>query len=96
MSPTRVAGRANPQAISTSYVERHILAIRMQLRRFKRLTSAFSKKLGSVRAAMALHFAYDNFVRIHQTRKVRPTMAANITNYLWDLNELVSTASASL
>jgi len=67
----------------------------MQLRRFTRLTNAFSKKLENLKAAIALHFAYYNFVRTHQTLRVTPAMAAQLTDHLWSLEELLDTASKS-
>ncbi len=90
--PMRVAGRPNPTWISTSYIERQNLTIRMQLRRFTRLTNAFSKKLENLKAAIALLFAHYNFVRIHQTLRVTPAMAAQLTDHLWSLEELLSPA----
>jgi small-conductance mechanosensitive channel len=61
----------------------------MQARRFTRLTNAFSKKLANLKAQVALHFAHYNFVRIHQTLRVTPAMAAGITDHLWGLDDLV-------
>ncbi|MFQ5888337.1 MAG: IS1 family transposase, partial [Candidatus Hydrothermarchaeales archaeon] len=87
---TIVKGTPNPSLISTSYVERQNLTMRMQIRRFTRLTNAFSKKLGNLKAALALHFAYYNFVRIHRSLRVTPAMAAGVTNRLWELEQLVN------
>lgn len=87
--PTAVMGNPKPYAISTSYIERQNLTIRMQLRRFTRLTNAFSKKLENLKAAIALHFAHYNFVRIHQTLRVTPALAAGITDHAWELGELL-------
>jgi len=66
------------------------LTIRMMCRRFTRLTNAFSKKLANLKAALALHFAYYNFCRIHQTLRVTPAMAARVTDRVWELQELLT------
>ena len=87
-----ISGKPDPNLISTSYVERQNLTIRMQLRRFTRLTNAFSKKLANLRAAVALHFAHYNFVRIHQSLRVTPAMAADISSEVWTLERLLSSA----
>lgn len=87
--PTPITGRPNPRYISTSYIERQNLTIRMQARRFTRLTNAFSKKLTNLKAHAALHFAHYNFVRIHQTLRVTPAMAAGVTDHLWGIKDLV-------
>lgn len=86
---TIINGNPNPGLISTSYVERQNLTMRMAIRRFTRLTNAFSKKLVNLKAALALHFAHYNFVRIHKTLRVTPAIAAGVTNRLWDLEELI-------
>jgi hypothetical protein len=83
-------GRPRAQAISTSYIERQNLTMRMQMRRFTRLTNGFSKKLSNLKAAVALHFAHYNFVRIHQTLRVTPAMAAGLTDRLWSLQDLLA------
>src|SRR5438477_2902059 len=83
-------GRPDPRHISTSYVERQNLTIRMAIRRFTRLTNAFSKKLDNHKAACALHFAYYNFCRIHQTLRVTPAMEAGITDHIWSIAEILS------
>ncbi|XSC42806.1 IS1 family transposase [Bradyrhizobium sp. RDT10] len=82
----------NPDAkhISTSYAERSNLTMRMHMRRFTRLTNAFSKKVENHAAAIALHTMYYNFVRIHQTLKVTPAMAAGVTDKLWEMDDLVA------
>jgi len=87
--PMNVMGRPKASAISTSYVERQNLTMRMQMRRFTRLTNGFSKKLANLKAAIALHFAHYNFVRVHQTLRVTPAMASNLTDHLWTLEELL-------
>ena len=75
--------------ISTSHVERQNLTMRMCMRRFTRLTNAFSKKLENMQAAVALHFAYYNFVRVHRTIKVTPAMEAGVTDNLWSVGDLI-------
>jgi IS1 family transposase len=84
-----VMGEPLPSRISTSYIERQNLTIRMQMRRFTRLTNAFSKKLDNLKAAVALHFFYYNFMRIHQTLRVTPAMEARITNHIWTWEEFL-------
>ena len=76
--------------ISTSHVERHNLTMRMQMRRFTRLTNAFSKKLENHYHALSLYFVFYNFVRIHKTLKVTPAMAAGVTDKLWAMDDIVS------
>ena len=80
------------ELVSTSYVERQNLTVRMGVRRYTRLTNAFSKKLESHVAATALHFAHYNFVRRHQTLRTSPAMAAGVANTLWSTDDLVSAA----
>ena len=79
--------------ISTSYIERQNLTMRMSMRRFTRLTNAFSKKLENLKAAVALHFAHYNFVRIHRTHRVTPAMEAKVENRLWTIGDLVELAN---
>ena len=67
--------------------------MRMQMRRFTRLTNAFSKKLDNLKAAVALHFAHYNFVRIHKTLRVTPAMEAGVTNRLWSISDLLKKAN---
>ncbi len=62
----------------------------MQMRRFTRLTNAFCKKLGNLKAALALHFAWYNFVRVHRSLRVTPAMEAGITSSIWAVNELIA------
>jgi IS1 family transposase len=83
-------GDPDPKHISTSYVERSNLTMRMHMRRFTRLTNAFSKKVENHAAAIALHTFYYNFIRIHQTLKVTPVMAAGVTDKLWEMDDLVA------
>jgi hypothetical protein len=84
-----ITGNPKPRLISTSHIERQNLTIRMQLRRFTRLTNAFSKKLENMKAALALHFAHYNFCRTHQTLRVTPAMEAGIADRIWSIEELV-------
>jgi IS1 family transposase len=83
-------GNPDRKHISTSYAERSNLTMRMHMRRFTRLTNAFSKKLENHAAAIALHTMYYNFVRIHQTLRVTPAMAAGVTEKLWDVSDIVA------
>lgn len=85
-----VTGRPNPEHVNTSYIERANLTMRMGMRRFTRLTNAFSKKIEKHAAAVALHMMHYNFVRIHQTLNVPPAMAACITNKLWEIEDIVA------
>lgn len=82
----------NPELkhISTSYVERQNLTMRMQMRRFTRLTNAFSKKIENHVASIALHYMNYNFCRIHQTLRITPAMAAGITDHAWETSDLVA------
>jgi transposase-like protein/IS1 family transposase len=84
------SGDPDPKHISTSFVERQNLTMRMAIRRFTRLTNAFSKKLENLKAAIALHFAYYNFCRVHQTLRVTPAMEAGLTDHVWELRELLT------
>lgn len=85
---TPITGNPKLKHISTSYVERQNLTMRMQMRRFTRLTNAFSKKVENHAHAIALHFMFYNFVRIHKTLRVTPAMAAGLTKKLWDIEDL--------
>jgi IS1 family transposase len=84
-----VSGEPDPKHINTSYVERQNLNMRMNIRRFTRLTNAFSKKFENHAHSVAIHFMHYNFVRIHQTLKVTPAMAAGVTTKLFELADLV-------
>lgn len=86
--PIAITGRPDPKHISTSHVERQNLTMRMKMRRFTRLTNAFSKKLDNHIAAIALHYMHYNFCRIHQTLRVTPAMAAGVTNHVWDISDI--------
>ncbi len=84
------SGNPDPEHISTSFVERQNLTIRMQLRRFTRLTNAFSRKLENLRAAVNLHFAYYNFCRVHSSLRVTPAMEAGLADHVLLIKELLS------
>lgn len=90
---TPVVGEPVEELVSTSYVERQNLTMRMGIRRFTRLTNGFSKKLENHVAATALHFAHYNFVRRHQTLRVSPAMAAGVASTLWSVDELLAAAT---
>lgn len=90
-----VEGAPDPRHISTSYVEPQNLTMRMHMWRFTRLTNAFSKKLENHVNAIALHFAYYNFVRIHRTLRMTPAMAAGVTDRLWEMADLVAIVEAA-
>lgn len=83
----------NPDSCSTSFVERQNLTMRMSMRRFTRLTNAFSKKVQNLEYAVALHFMYYNFCRIHQSLRVTPAMRAKVTNRLWEIQDILSLIS---
>lgn len=85
----RVWGSPDPKHISTSHVERQNLTMRMNIRRLTRLTNAFSKKFENLEAAVALHFAFYNFCRPHQTIKVTPAVKAGIERYKWSIGKLL-------
>ena len=84
-----LSGRPDPQHISTSFVERQNLNLRMGLRRFTRLTNAFSKKFENHCHMVAIYHAYYNFCRVHQTLRVTPAMEAGLADHVWTLEELV-------
>jgi IS1 family transposase len=90
---TVITGNPDQAHISTSLVERQNLTMRMSMRRFTRLTNAFSKKVENLQAAVALHFCHYNFVRVHKTLRTTPVMAAGVENRLWSLEELVERTS---
>jgi IS1 family transposase len=85
-----ISGNPNPDHISTSYVERSNLTMRMSMRRFARLTNAFSKKVENHVAALSLYFMYYNFCRVHQTLRVTPAMEAGIADHVWGVEEIVA------
>ncbi len=84
-----ITGSPDPKHISTSYIERQNLTMRMSIRRFTRLTNAFSKKLENHAAAVALHYMHYNFARIHRTLRITPAMAAGIADHGWTIEEIV-------
>jgi IS1 family transposase len=86
----KITGNPDPKHISTSYVERQNLTMRMSMRRFTRLTNAFSKKVENHAHAVALHYMHYNFVRIHKTLRITPAMAAGITDHLWSIEDLAA------
>ena len=96
-SPPRISGviskirqgDPDPDQISTSFVERQNLTMRMAMRRFTRLTNAFSKKLSHLKAAVALHFAYYNFCRVHSSLRVTPAMQAGLADHVWAIGDLL-------
>jgi IS1 family transposase len=97
-----VSGDPDPAHVSTSYVERQNLSMRMGMRRFTRLTNGFSKKIDNHRHMIALYFLYYNFGRVHQTLRVTPAMEAGIAGHVWSIDEIcallkpIATRSASL
>ena len=84
-----VSGNPDPKHVSTSFVERQNLTMRMSMRRFTRLTNAFSKKFDNHCHAIALYFMYYNFCRVHQTLRVTPAMEAGISDHVWSVEEMV-------
>jgi IS1 family transposase len=84
-----IRGEPNPKHISTSYVERQNLTMRMSMRRFTRLTNGFSKKVENHAAAVALHYMHYNFARIHKTLRVTPAMEAGVSDHVWTIEEIV-------
>lgn len=85
-----VTGKPDPAHVSTSYVERQNLSMRMGMRRFTRLTNGFSKKVENHMHALALYFMHYNFVRIHQSLRCTPAMAADVTKTLWSIEDIVA------
>ena len=85
-----ITGRPDSRYISTSYSERQNLTMRMSMRRFTRLTNAFSKKIENLAHAVSLHFMYYNFGRIHRTLRVTPAMEAGVSDHVWDIKEIVA------
>jgi IS1 family transposase len=85
-----IQGDPDQKHVSTSYIERHNLALRMSIRRYTRLTNAFSKKLRNHTAALGLFLCYYNFCRIHRTLRVTPAMAAGVTSTGWEIADLIA------
>lgn len=88
--PTPITGDPDFARISTSHIERANLTLRMQMRRFTRLTNGFSKKLDNLKAAVAIFMAWYNFCRVHQTLRVTPAMEAKLTDHVWSIQELLT------
>ena len=91
---TRIEGNPDPAHVSTSFAERQNLSVRMHVRRFTRLTNAFSKKIENHAHSVALFAMYYNFVRIHQTLRTTPAMAAKVTERLWEIGDIVEVLEA--
>jgi IS1 family transposase len=89
-----ISGNPDPEHISTSYVERQNLTMRMGMRRFTRLTNGFSKKIENHRHNVALHFMHHNFARIHQTLRCTPAMEAGVADHPWTIEEIVGLLEA--
>lgn len=85
-----ISGNPKPKYISTSFVERQNLTMRMSMRRFTRLTNAFSKKVENHEAAIALHYMHYNFCRIHKSLRVTPAMEAGVSDHVWELEEIAA------
>jgi len=88
-SPKLICGFPKRQHVSTSFAERQNLTMRMNMRRFTRLTNAFSKKLENHKSAIALHYMHYNFCRVHQSLRVTPAMEARVTDHVWSVKEIV-------
>jgi IS1 family transposase len=91
---TKIEGNPDPAHVSTSYVERQNLTIRMHMRRFTRLTNGFSKKIENHAYAVALHMMYYNFVRLHSKLRMSPAMAAGVSDRLWEVSDIVALVEA--
>jgi len=90
-----ITGNPKPRHISTSFVERQNLTMRMSMRRFTRLTNGFSKKAHNHSAALALYFMYYNFCRVHQTLRVTPAMEAGVADHVWNIEEVIALMNAT-
>jgi IS1 family transposase len=88
-----IYGHPDKKDVSTSYVERQNLTMRMSMRRFTRLTNGFSKKIENLEHSVALHFMYYNFARIHKTLRVTPAMEAGMADHVWTLEEIIGLVS---
>lgn len=91
-----VSGDPDPNHVSTSFVERQNLTMRMSMRRFTRLTNGFSKKIENHGHAVALHFMYYNFCRVHKTLRVTPAMEAGLSQHVWTMEELVGLLESTI
>ncbi|MDZ4860758.1 MAG: IS1 family transposase [Candidatus Hydrogenedentes bacterium] len=89
-SKRRVSGNPDQKNISTAFVERQNLSMRMGMRRFTRLTNGFSKKIENLEHAVALHYMHYNFARIHKTLRITPAMAAGVSDHVWSLEEIAA------
>ena len=89
-----ISGHPDPKHVSTSYVERQNLTMRMSMKRFARLSNGFSKKIENHAHAVALHYMHYNFVRIHNTLRTTPAQAAGVTDRLWEIADIVSLLDA--
>src|SRR6187455_808368 len=85
-----IMGSPDAKHISTSFVERQNLTMRMAMRRFTRLTNGFSKKLQNHEHSIALHYMFYNFARIHQTLRITPAMAAGVSYHVWRIDEIIA------
>ena len=85
-----IQGKPDPRHVSTSFAEQQNLTIRMSMRRFTRLTNAFSKKMANLEAAVSLHFMWYNFGRIHQTLRITPAMVAGVASRPWEIEDIVA------
>jgi IS1 family transposase len=92
----KINGNPDSKNISTSYVERQNLNMRMSMRRFTRLTNAFSKKVENLEHAIALYFMYYNFCRVHQSLRVTPAMEAGVTDHIWDIENILALLNISI
>jgi IS1 family transposase len=90
---TPISGNPNPRHISTSYVERQNLTMRMSMRRFTRLTNGHSKKVENHQHAIAIYFMYYNFCRIHESLRITPAMAAGVSDHVWSIQEMIGLLS---
>jgi hypothetical protein len=86
----KITGNPDPKHVSTSYVERHNVTMRMSMRRFTRVTNAFSKRIDNHCHALALYSVFYNFVHIHKTLKITPAMAAGVSDRLWSMEDVVA------
>ena len=88
----RITGDPDPEHVSTSYVERQNLTMRMQMRRFTHLTNGFSKKVDDLKAAIALHYMHYNFAHMHKTLQVASAMEAGVLDHVWSPEEIAGLA----